>query len=133
MSEKDNDQTSREGAEDATARFRADFLGELDAWAVGASEAGMREIEGLPSGSALLVVKCGPAAGARFMLDQPVTSPGRHRDSDIFLDDGSRRHVEFRSDNSEFQIVDVSSPNGTHANRKRVPLVGAVEQRYPRW
>ena len=133
MSHKDNDQTSQEDTEDATFRFRADFLGELDAWAAGASEAGMGEIEGLPSGAALLVVKCGPAAGASFGLRQPVTSAGRHRDSDIFFDDGSRRHIEFRSDNSEFQIVDITSPNRTCVNRKRVLLVGAVERRYPRW
>jgi pSer/pThr/pTyr-binding forkhead associated (FHA) protein len=135
VSHKENDQTSQEGAEDTTSRCRADFLGELDAWAAGAAEAGMGEIEGSPSGSALLVVKCGPAAGSRFGLRQPVTSAGRHRDSDIFLDDGivSRRHVEFRSDKSEFQIVDISSPNGTYVNHKRVLLVGPVEQRYPRW
>ena len=37
----------------------------------------------------MLVVKRGPNAGSRFRLDQPVTSAGRHPDSDIFLDDVS--------------------------------------------
>lgn len=36
-------------------------------------------VEGRPRGSALLVVKRGPNAGSRFLLDQPVTSAGRRR------------------------------------------------------
>jgi pSer/pThr/pTyr-binding forkhead associated (FHA) protein len=32
-------------------------------------------------------VKRGPNAGARFSLDRPITTAGRHPDSDIFLDD----------------------------------------------
>jgi pSer/pThr/pTyr-binding forkhead associated (FHA) protein len=53
---------------------------------------------GLPAGSALIVLERGPNAGSRFLLDQPVTSLGRHPPSDIFLDDVivSRRHVELR-------------------------------------
>ncbi|MDR3659311.1 MAG: FHA domain-containing protein [Mycobacterium sp.] len=122
MSHKDNDQTSQEDTGDTTSRFRADFPGELDASAAGAAEAGVGEVEGLPSGSALLVVKRGPNAGSRFLLDQPVTSAGRHPDSDIFLDEVtvSRRHAEFRRDNGEFQIVDISSLNGTYVNGKPV-------------
>ena len=52
---------------------------------------------GLPAGSALIVVERGPNAGSQFLLDQPVTSVGRHPRSDIFLDDVTvrRRHVEF--------------------------------------
>ena len=55
-------------------------------------------VEGLPSGLTVLVVKRGPNAGSRFLLDQPVTSASRHPNSDIFLDDVtvSRRHAEFR-------------------------------------
>jgi pSer/pThr/pTyr-binding forkhead associated (FHA) protein len=33
------------------------------------------------------VVKRGPNAGSRFVLDQPITSAGRHPNSDIFCDD----------------------------------------------
>ena len=82
----------------------------------------MGEVEGLPSGSALLIVKRGPKAGSRFLLDQPVTSAGRHPDSDIFLDEVtvSRRHAEFRRDKGEVQIVDISSLNGTYVNGKPV-------------
>ena len=73
-------------------------------------------------GSALLVVKRGPNAGSRFLLDQPTTSAGRHPDSDIFLDDVtvSRRHAEFRLESGEFQVVDVGSLNGTYVNREPV-------------
>jgi pSer/pThr/pTyr-binding forkhead associated (FHA) protein len=135
VSQEGNDQTSQEGTEDTTSRCRADFLGELDAWAAGASEAGTGQVEGLPGGSALLVVKRGPSAGSRFGLDQAVISAGRRPDSDIFFDDGtvSRRHAEFRRDKGEFRIVDIVSPDGTYVNRNRVPLVQAVEQGYSRW
>ncbi|WP_409366574.1 FHA domain-containing protein [Mycolicibacterium pulveris] len=39
--------------------------------------------------------------------NQPVTSAGRHPDSDIFLDDVtvSRRHAEFRLESDEFHVV----------------------------
>ena len=77
----------------------------------------------MPSGSALLVVKRGPNAGSRFLLDQPVTSAGRHPDSDILLDDVtvSRRHAEFRLDkDGSWAVADVGSPNGTYVNRQPV-------------
>ncbi|MEO7259760.1 MAG: FHA domain-containing protein, partial [Jatrophihabitantaceae bacterium] len=69
-------------------------------------EAHQRAIDALAPGSALLVVKRGPNAGSRFLLDQDVTTAGRHPDSDIFLDDVtvSRRHVEFRRDGSGFGV-----------------------------
>jgi pSer/pThr/pTyr-binding forkhead associated (FHA) protein len=67
-------------------------------------------------------VKRGPNAGSRFLLDQPVTSVGRHPGSDIFLDDVtvSRRHAEFRWENDEFHVVDVGSLNSTYVNRQAV-------------
>jgi pSer/pThr/pTyr-binding forkhead associated (FHA) protein len=78
--------------------------------------------EGLPRGSALLVVRRGPNAGSRFLLDQPVSSAGRHRGSDIFLDDVtvSRRHAEFRLMNGEFRVVNVGSLNDTYVNTEPV-------------
>ncbi|MDT5211186.1 MAG: hypothetical protein QOF67_3601, partial [Mycobacterium sp.] len=81
------DQTSDEHTVETTSVFRADFLNELDAPAAAGSEGAVSGVEGLPVGSALLVVKRGPNAGSRFLLDQPTTSAGRHPDSDIFLDD----------------------------------------------
>lgn len=72
--------------------------------------------------AAQLVVKRGPNAGTRFILDRPVTAVGRHPNSDIFLEDAtvSRRHVEFHCGEGEFRVVDVDSLNGTYLNRQPV-------------
>ncbi|MEE2034150.1 glycogen accumulation regulator GarA [Rhodococcus chondri] len=109
---------------ETTSVFRADFLNELESTGTSAAptETPVSGVEGLPAGSALLVVKRGPNAGSRFLLDQPTTSAGRHPDSDIFLDDVtvSRRHAEFRQDEGDFQVVDVGSLNGTYVNREPV-------------
>ena len=79
-------------------------------------------LEGLPAGSALLVVKRGPNAGSRFLLDAEVTTAGRHPASDIFLDDVtvSRRHAEFAVQDGGFVVRDVGSLNGTYLNRERI-------------
>ena len=86
------------------------------------AEAHQHAVDELTPGSALLVVKRGPNAGSRFLLDQDVTTAGRHPDSDIFLDDVtvSRRHVEFRRDGVDFAVYDVGSLNGTYVNRERI-------------
>ena len=85
-------------------------------------EAHQRAVDALPPGSALLVVKRGPNAGSRFLLDQDLTTAGRHPDSHIFLDDVtvSRRHVEFRREGDGFAVYDVGSLNGTYVNRERI-------------
>ena len=70
MTEKDNDQTSDEVTVETTSVFRADFLNELDAPAQAGTDTAVSGVEGLPVGSALLVVKRGPNAGSRFLLDQ---------------------------------------------------------------
>lgn len=124
----ENDSTSRiertsdEMTVETTSVFRADFLNELDSPAPAGTGGAVSGVEGLPAGSALLVVKRGPNAGSRFLLDQSSTSAGRHPDSDIFLDDVtvSRRHAEFRLEAGEFQVVDVGSLNGTYVNREPV-------------
>ena len=123
MTDMDND--SDEVTVETTSVFRADFLNELDAPAQTGAENAVSGVEGLPAGSALLVVKRGPNAGSRFLLDQAITSAGRHPDSDIFLDDVtvSRRHAEFRLESNEFQVVDVGSLNGTYVNRDRIDTV----------
>ncbi len=79
-------------------------------------------LEGLPPGSALLVVKRGPNAGSRFLLDAQTTTAGRHPESDIFLDDVtvSRRHAEFVREGGGFVVRDVGSLNGTYLNRERI-------------
>jgi pSer/pThr/pTyr-binding forkhead associated (FHA) protein len=75
-----------------------------------------------PSGAGLLVVKRGPNAGTRYVLDAAVTRAGRHPESDIFLDDitVSRRHAEFVGQNGGYSIRDVGSLNGTYVNRERI-------------
>jgi pSer/pThr/pTyr-binding forkhead associated (FHA) protein len=82
-------------------------------------------VEALPSGAALLVVRRGPNAGSRFLLDAAVTTAGRHPESDIFLDDVtvSRRHAEFRNEARGFVVADVGSLNGTYVNRERIDEV----------
>src|ERR1035438_10264482 len=88
--------------------------------------------ETLPVGTALLVVKRGPNAGSRFLLDSDLTTAGRHPESDIFLDDVtvSRRHAEFYRHGDRFTVRDVGSLNGTYVNQERIeeaPLNGGDE------
>jgi FHA domain-containing protein len=102
-------------------------MGSLDEVLEGADVAADDALPGrvassLPPGMALLVVRRGPNAGARFLLDHDVTTSGRHPDSDIFLDDVtvSRRHAEFHRGAGGFTVRDVGSLNGTYVNRERV-------------
>ena len=108
-----------EATAETTSVFRAELLNETDSQG---GETPLTGVEGLPEGQALLVVKRGPNAGSRFLLDQDTTSAGRHPDSDIFLDDVtvSRRHAEFSKDGDSFTVVDVGSLNGTYVNREPV-------------
>lgn len=90
-------------------------------------------VQALPSGAALLVVRRGPNAGARFLLDRDSTIAGRHPAVDIFLDDVtvSRRHAEFSRRGTRFSVRDLNSLNGTfmHGNRieEEVLLEDGVE------
>lgn len=102
---------------ETTSVFRADLLKEMESGA--AAPATGSDITP-PAGAAILIVKRGPNAGARFLLDQETTTAGRHPESDIFLDDVtvSRRHAEFRLNDGIFEVVDVGSLNGTYVNRE---------------
>jgi pSer/pThr/pTyr-binding forkhead associated (FHA) protein len=117
---KDGPGVPPERGPEQTSTFRADFLSEVESVELPAQP--ITGIDALPVGSALLVVKRGPNAGSRFLLDRPTTSAGRHPESDIFLDDVtvSRRHAEFRREGGEFVVVDVGSLNGTYVNREPV-------------
>jgi len=88
------------------------------------TEAHQGALDALAPGSALLVVKRGPNAGSRFLLDRDVTTAGRHPDSDIFLDDVtvSRRHAEFRREGNGYTVHDVGSLNGSYVNRERIEV-----------
>lgn len=104
---------------ETTSVFRADLLKEMESGGAGSADSAAGA-ENLPEGAALLVVKRGPNAGARFLLDQDSTTAGRHPEADIFLDDVtvSRRHAEFRRKDDSFEVVDVGSLNGTYVNRE---------------
>jgi pSer/pThr/pTyr-binding forkhead associated (FHA) protein len=120
VTENDGPGAPSERPGETTSVFRpGDLFAEAE---VEPSEQPVSGVDALPSGSALLVVKRGPNAGSRFLLDQDTTSAGRHPDSDIFLDDVtvSRRHAEFRREGGEFIVVDVGSLNGTYVNREPV-------------
>lgn len=89
---------------------------------VALTETEQAAIAALPSGSALLLVRSGALAGARYLLDADVTTVGRHPEADIFFDDVtvSRRHAEITRDRASFEIVDQRSLNGTYVNGERV-------------
>ncbi len=85
----------------------------------------LASVAALPDGSALLIAHSGPNAGARFLLDEDVTSAGRHPNADIFLDDVtvSRKHAEFRRVDDGFTVADTRSLNGTYVSNDRVDSV----------
>jgi pSer/pThr/pTyr-binding forkhead associated (FHA) protein len=114
-----DDQTCDDVSKQTGSALSADFRN-------GSTPAGPMDtaagLERVPTGAAVLVVKRGPNAGSQFRLDQPVTSAGRHLDSDIVLDHitVSRYHAEFRCERGEFRVVDVGSLNGTYVNREPI-------------
>lgn len=106
---------------DTTSTMMLGAIEELDSdSAVGTENA--QHAASLPANAALLIVRRGPNAGSRFLLDNELTNAGRHPESDIFLDDVtvSRRHAEFQRENSVFTVRDLGSLNGTYVNRERV-------------
>jgi pSer/pThr/pTyr-binding forkhead associated (FHA) protein len=115
----DLDGGDSQGVSDSTQRFSDDLLA-ADEHGLNSEE--RSAIEALPSESALLIVQRGPNQGSRFLLDQDVTTVGRHPNADIFLDDVtvSRRHSEFRRHGSKFMIHDLASLNGTYFDGVRI-------------
>jgi pSer/pThr/pTyr-binding forkhead associated (FHA) protein len=110
----------------STLRFSEDLLAELGS---DLSRDEQLAIEALPSGNALLIVKRGPNAGARFLLDQDVTTVGRHPNADIFLDDVtvSRRHAEFLRVGIKFTVRDLASLNGTYFEGQRIDEIQVAD------
>ena len=101
------------------------FVPEDPTGEVGDDELGVAVAE-LSAGTGILVVKRGPDAGGRYVLDREVTRVGRHPESDIFLDDitVSRRHVEITpASGGAYSLRDVGSLNGTYVNRERIDEV----------
>ena len=112
----DHDQGPDDTVSEMTSVFRAGVLPKPDTAITPSGE-------DPPPGSALLVITRGPDTGTRLFLDKPITSAGRHPDSDLFLDDVtvSRRHAVFRvKGNNDVEIIDAGSLNGTYVNRQPV-------------
>lgn len=82
----------------------------------------LEAITALPARAALLLVRSGPTAGARYLLDTDVATIGRHPEADIFFDDVtvSRRHAEITRTGGVFELVDQRSLNGSYVNGERV-------------
>lgn len=104
---------------ESTATFSSDLLAESGPFLDSEEQ---KAIEALPAGSALLIVQRGPNEGSRFLLDQDVTTVGRHPNADIFLDDVtvSRRHAEFHRNGNSFKVKDLASLNGTYYEGVRI-------------
>ncbi len=85
-------------------------------------EAGAAASAEVPAGQGVLVVKRGPNAGSRYVLEGSAVTAGRSPDSDIFLDDVtvSRRHASFVPSGASYEVRDVGSLNGTYLNRERI-------------
>ena len=115
MSETPKDKEPK-GAPDPTQKFGPDFQQKLQGLESGVSLEEQEIIAALPLDSALLIVRKGPNAGARFLLDQDSTVAGRHPEAGIFLDDVtvSRRHAEFMRHGTAFEVRDLGSLNGTY-------------------
>jgi FHA domain len=110
------------GSSDTTQTFGHDSDLSFVPFGSDLSDAELDAIEALPSGAALLIVRSGPTAGARYLLDTDVTTVGRHPEADIFFDDVtvSRRHAEITRSEATFELVDQRSLNGTYVNGERV-------------
>jgi pSer/pThr/pTyr-binding forkhead associated (FHA) protein len=109
---------------DTTLTYGEEFGAQLAALEGDVTPEEQEALAALPSGSALLIVRRGPTAGARFLLDADVTTVGRHPEADIFLDDVtvSRRHSEFLRTGTRFQVKDLGSLNGTYLGGERIDV-----------
>ncbi len=83
------------------------------------------EIDEAPEEGVLLIIKKGPTAGQKFLLNKDRITIGRHLGSDIFLDDitVSRKHAEIDFDFKGATLHDMGSLNGTYVNNKLVEKV----------
>jgi hypothetical protein len=116
------DGKSEDRAVDTTQTFGHDSDLSFVPFGADLSETELDAIEALPSGAAILIVRSGPTAGARYLLDTDVTTVGRHPEADIFFDDVtvSRRHAEITREGTAFELVDQRSLNGTYIDGERV-------------
>lgn len=122
MSDSTHDRANQETQIQTTQHFREELQRLIHARTTDLSVDEKDAVEALPSGAALLVVRRGPDAGARFLLDQDVTIAGRHPEAEIFLDDVtvSRKHAEFHRSGTHFSVRDLGSLNGTFVGGERI-------------
>lgn len=114
---------------DTTMNFSQEFAAHIASIDSNVTAEEQESIAALPSGSALMVVRRGPNAGARFLLDADLTSVGRHPNADIFLDDVtvSRRHAEFLRNGTAFTVKDLGSLNGTYFDGERIETAALTD------
>jgi len=123
------DDAARRAGNDTTQTFGHDSDLSFVPFGTDLTEAELQAIGALPSRAALLLVRSGPTAGARYLLDTDVTTVGRHPEADIFFDDVtvSRRHAEITRTGTAFELVDQRSLNGTYVNGERVDRAVLVD------
>ena len=116
-------------AVDTTQTFRHDSDLSFVPFGADLTDVETEAISALPSRAALLLVRSGPTAGARYLLDTDVTTIGRHPEADIFFDDVtvSRRHAEITRTGTVFELVDQRSLNGSYVNGERVARAALVD------
>lgn len=92
--------------------------------APGAQDDTVVDLNGIESGTALLVIRGGEEEGNYFVLSSAVTAIGRHAESDIALDDitVSRRHSEIHQSGGRYIVRDAGSLNGTYVNQQRIDV-----------
>ncbi len=92
--------------------------------ALGTSDDVHVDLDDIPAGRAILVVRGGEDEGDYFNIVGPVTTIGRHEDSTICLDDitVSRQHSEIHESGGRYIVRDAGSLNGTYVNQRRIDV-----------
>lgn len=108
------------GADHTISLVRVDPLQE----APGPDDDLLVNLADLPTGSASLVMRNGPHAGAALTLQAQRTRLGRGAECEISLDDitVSRYHAEIVSDANHYTVRDSGSLNGTYVNHTRIDM-----------
>ncbi|MDR1833864.1 MAG: zinc-ribbon and FHA domain-containing protein [Propionibacteriaceae bacterium] len=87
-------------------------------------------VDSLQPGSGMLLALRGGSVGERYLINQDVTTAGRHTRCDIFLDDVtvSRHHARFLRHDGRIWVVDEGSLNGTYVNQQLITGEVALER-----
>jgi len=92
--------------------------------AIGDSDDIRVDLDDIPAGRAILVVRGGEDEGKYFEISAPLTTIGRHEESHICLDDitVSRQHSEIHESGGRYIVRDAGSLNGTYVNQRRIDV-----------